>query len=116
MSSIIGLPTWRDWRRLFQYTHFVVAQRPGSPLGADLPDELAAQAESRWVDSPSELDQSPAGRLFLLDEPLHPESASEIRRRIAARGDWQALVPPPVAAFILAEGLYSATGGEHSPL
>ena len=115
-DSFIGLPTWRDWRELFQHTHFVVARRPGSPLDADLPHELAAEVEDRWVASPDELSQSPAGRLFLLDEPLHPESASEIRRRVASRGDWQALVPPAVAAFIRAQGLYSAVGGEHSPL
>ena len=115
-DSFIGLPTWRDWRELFQYTHFVVAQRPGSPLDADLPDELAAETESRWVESPSELNQSPAGRVFLLDQPLHTGSASEVRRRIASNGNWQALVPPEVATFILAQGLYSATGGEHSPL
>ena len=115
-DSFIGLPTWRDWRMLFQYTHFVVAQRPGSPLDVDLTDELAVEVEGRWVGNPGELSRSPAGRLFLLDEPLHPESASEIRRRVASRGDWQALVPPAVAAFIRAQGLYSAVGGEHSPL
>ena len=115
-DSFIGLPTWRDWRELFQHAHFVVARRPGSPLDADLPYELAAEVEGRWANHTGELGQVPAGKVFLLDEPLHPESASEVRRRIAARGDWQALVPPPVAAFILAEGLYSAAGGEHSPL
>lgn len=115
-DSFIGLPTWREWQALFEYAHFVVAQRPGSRLDADLPVELSAEVEGRWVGSVDELTQSPAGRIFLLDEPLHPESASEIRRRIASDGNWQALVPPAVAEFIRVEGLYSATGGEHSPL
>lgn len=115
-DSFLGLPTWREWRALFEFAHFVVAQRPGSPLDADLPVDLAAEVEGRWADSPNELTHSPGGRLLLLDEPLHPESASEIRRRIASDADWQALVPPAVAEFIRAQGLYSATGGEHSPL
>ena len=115
-DSFIGLPTWREWRALFEYTHFVVAQRPGSPMDADLPVDLAAEVEGRWAHRPDELTQSPAGRLLLLDEPPHPESASEIRRRIASDADWQALVPPAVAEFIRAEGLYSTAGGEHSPL
>ena len=115
-DSFIGLPTWRDWRMLFQYTHFVVARRPGSPLDADLPGELAAVAEGRWAGSVGEQGQGPAGRLILLDEPVHPESASEIRRRIAGQGEWEALVPPQVAEFIRSQGLYAAPGSEHSPL
>lgn len=115
-DSFIGLPTWRDWRELFEYAHFVVARRPGSALDSELPDEIAVETVGRWVDSPDQLKQSPAGGVFQLDQPLHPESASEIRRGIASHGDWQALVPPTVAGFILAQGLYSGQAGEHSPL
>lgn len=115
-DSFIGLPTWRDWRDLFQYAHFVVAQRPGSPLDHDLPVALSDAVEGRWAGCPEQLMQAAAGRVFLLDEPRHPESATEIRRRIAARGDWDGLVPPAVADFIRAQGLYSRPGGEHSPV
>jgi nicotinate-nucleotide adenylyltransferase len=115
-DSFIGLPTWREWRAIFQCAHFVVAPRPGSPLDAELPGVLATEVEGRWTDGAQELGESPAGRVFLLDQPLHPESATEIRRRIASHGDWERLVPPAVAAFIRAEGLYSRPGGEHSPL
>ena len=41
-----------------------------------------------------------------LDQPLRPESASDVRMRMATGGDWRALLPPPVAARIAAEGLY----------
>ena len=115
-DSFIGLPTWRDWRMLFEYAHFVVARRPGSPLDADLPDDLAAATQDRWVTDPGGLGQCPAGRVFLLHAPLQPESASEVRRRIATQGQWQTLVPPAVAQFIRSQGLYAAPGSEHSPL
>ncbi len=115
-DSFIGLPTWREWRQLFDLAHFVVAARPGSPLDGELPSELAMVVDGRWTDSPNALTSAPAGRLYLLDEPLHPESASDIRRRIAAGEPWRALVAPPVARFITTHGLYSRSASDPSPL
>ncbi|HEY5970563.1 MAG TPA: nicotinate-nucleotide adenylyltransferase [Pseudoxanthomonas sp.] len=115
-DSFVGLPTWREWRSLFELTHFVVAPRPGIPLDNDLPQELTMTIAGRWSDSPVALGNSPAGQVFRLNQPLQPESASEVRRRIASGEDWQGLVPPAVAAFIIAKGLYSQPACEHSPL
>lgn len=105
-DSFIGLPTWREWRLLFELTHFVVAERPGSPLDGDLPDALAEAVHGRWAVTPAELDAAPAGRVYRLRQPLSPESATDIRRRIAAGQPWRDLVPPAVAGFIAMNGLY----------
>ncbi len=113
-DSFIGLPSWHEWRALFDSTNFVVAPRPGSPLDGRLPPELAAMAEGRWADSPEILKNTPAGRLFLLDQPLQPESASEVRHRIAHGQAWLDLVPAAVAGFILGQGLYPRPAGEFS--
>ncbi len=115
-DSFVGLPTWREWEALFDFAHFVVAPRPGSPLDGDLSPELTAAAAGRWTDWPGILKTTPAGRLFLLNEPLHPESASDIRRRIAGGEPWQGLVSPAVAGFIAQSGLYSQPAPEPSPL
>ncbi|HYM86752.1 MAG TPA: nicotinate-nucleotide adenylyltransferase [Pseudoxanthomonas sp.] len=115
-DSFTGLPGWRDWQALFDLAHFVVAPRPGSPLDGALPQELASAVSGRWTASPEVLKNTPAGRLFLLGQPLHPESASEIRRRIAGQEVWQGLVPPAVAAYISANGLYSRPADRRSPL
>jgi nicotinate-nucleotide adenylyltransferase len=115
-DSFIGLPSWREWTALFDFAHFVVALRPGSPLDGQLPGDLAVRTQGRWSDSPAALQQAAAGRLFLLGQPLQPESASDVRRRIANREDWRELVPPPVAAFIIASGLYSSRACDPSPL
>ena len=120
-DSFIGLPTWREWRALFDFAHFIVAPRPGSPLDGSSPDgglppELTALAEGRWTDSPLALKTTPAGRLFLLDQPLYPESASDIRRRIAQNQAWQGLVAPAVADFIARHHLYSRPAPGPSPL
>lgn len=105
-DSFIGLPTWREWRSLFQSTHFVVAERPGSPLDGELPDALAEAVRERWAATPAGLEAAPAGRVYRLRQPLHPESATDIRQRIAAGRPWRDLVPPAVAGFIAMNGLY----------
>ena len=114
-DSFIGLPGWHEWKALFDVTHFVVAPRPGSPLDGQLPKELASMAGGRWAGSPEVLESTPAGRLFLLDTPLQPESASEVRRRIANGQAWLDLVPAAVAGFILGQGLYPRPAGEFGP-
>ena len=115
-DSLLGLPTWRHWESLFDLAHFVVAARPGSPVDSGLPAQLAGAIAGRWTDSPAALKASPGGCLYLLDQPLQTESASEVRRRIAAQESWQELVPGPVAGYILAHGLYSRPAPGRSPL
>jgi nicotinate-nucleotide adenylyltransferase len=102
-----GLPDWHDWRELFGLAHFVVAVRPGHGLDA-LPDDLAQACAGRWVDRPGDLAGRPAGGLFRLEMPLHPASATELRRRLRAgepHGGW---LSAAVADYIRAQGLYRA--------
>lgn len=109
-DSLVGLPGWRDWRALFELTHFVVAERPGSPLDGELPAALAAEIDDRWSTDAGALAHSPAGRLLRLHQPLQAESASDVRQRIAAGMPWQGAVPPAVAAYIADERLYFTWG------
>ncbi|AGH78267.1 nicotinic acid mononucleotide adenylyltransferase [Xanthomonas axonopodis Xac29-1] len=105
-DAFAGLHHWHQWEALFGLAHFVVAARPGTPLTlADAP-QLATAAQGRWVAGADELVGAPAGRLYLLHQPLHGESASAVRSRIATGAQWQSLVPPPVAGMIQREGLY----------
>jgi len=117
-DAFLGLPTWRDWRTLFDLAHLVVALRPGSDLGA-LPGALAAVVERRWTSDPAHLHAAPAGRVFRLDLPLRPESATAVRHGLQGRGSAGAQrqdhatapqvtagLPPAVAALIAARGLY----------
>lgn len=102
-----GLATWHDWTDLFGLAHFVVAVRPGHGL-EHLPPALERACTGRWATDVAELAESPAGRLWCLDMPLHPASATELRRRLregADTGDWLA---PAVAAEIARRGLYRA--------
>lgn len=108
-DSFRSLPTWHAWLRLPQLAHFIVAGRVAGGGLDDLPAALAAMAAGRWARDPDDLARAAAGRLYALDQPLRAESASAVRRAIAA-GDpaWHAWVPAPVAAFIESAGLYRA--------
>ena len=108
-DSFRSLPTWHAWLRLPQLAHFIVAGRVAGGGLDDLPAALAAMAGGRWARDPDDLARAAAGRLYALDQPLRAESASAVRRAIAA-GDpaWHAWVPAPVAAFIESAGLYRA--------
>ena len=109
-DSLIGLPTWKDWRALFGLAHFVVAERPGAPIDGELPAELASELEGRWRTDPAALSRAPAGYVYRLHQPLQPESASDVRRRIAAGEPWRHCVPAAVAAYIADERLYFTAG------
>ena len=50
-DSLLGLPGWHEWEALFGLAHFVVAERPGSPLQASVDGELGRVLEGRWADS-----------------------------------------------------------------
>lgn len=100
-----GLPGWHDWRELMDLAHFVVAVRPGHDLDR-LPPDLAAACEGRWCERAADLAAVPAGRLFRLQMPLHPASATELRRQLLAGvhdGTW---LDPAVKDYIDQRRLY----------
>ncbi len=108
-DSLHGLPTWREPQALVAGAHWIVAERPGSALDEHLPPEAARLIAGRWTRDPEDLRRSPGGRVLRLQHPLQPESATDIRRRIADGETWHHLVPPAVGRYIVAHGLYGAT-------
>ncbi|HSM10330.1 MAG TPA: nicotinate-nucleotide adenylyltransferase [Lysobacter sp.] len=115
-DSLLGLASWKEWQTLFTLAHFVVAERIGNNIEARLPPELQAFTQGRWVATSDELRATPSGRLLRLRQPLHPESASEIRARIATGQPWRHLVPPAVAAYIDRHQLYAGRPASSAPL
>jgi nicotinate-nucleotide adenylyltransferase len=105
-DSFRSLPDWHGWEALFDLAHFVVALRPGHSL-ENLPPALAGRVASRWVERPADLLAAPAGALYRLHFPPRPESASAIRRDLAA-GRTPAGLPEAVARYIRVTGLYGA--------
>jgi len=108
-DSLLALPRWHQWELLFELAHFIVADRPGSPLAQGAGPDLMQALQGRWVRHERELFTAPAGRLLRLQAPLREESATAVRERIEAGGDWQHLLCPAVAGYIGRHHLYGAT-------
>ena len=103
-DAFLGLPGWREWRALFDLAHLLVARRPGAALDA-LPPELDAECAGRWSETAQDLAAAAAGRVFIVELPPRPESATAVRDALAERRDADGL-PAAVAARITALGLY----------
>lgn len=99
-DAFAQLHTWHEWESLFDLAHFVVAVRPGYSMQSP-----HFSINERLCDSPEQLETSPSGRVFTLSCPLRSESASAIRRALAARESPIGL-NPAVQAYILEHGLY----------
>jgi nicotinate-nucleotide adenylyltransferase len=103
-----ALASWRHWRELFAQAHFIVAVRPGHDVDV-LDEPLQSACEGRWTANAGALGQTAAGLLYRLALPLRPESASAIRAGLAQGSrDHDHWLPPAVAAYIRAQGLYRA--------
>ena len=102
-DAFAGLSKWHRWGELFDLAHIVVASRPQP---TPIPVELTECVAARHVEDPDQLHEAPAGHVFRLNLPLHPQSSSAIRARIAAGLPLQGWVPEAVADYIAAQGLY----------
>jgi nicotinate-nucleotide adenylyltransferase len=115
LDSLRELDDWRDWRRILELAHVLGVERPGTNTDAQWLQQQSpavhAELLPRWS-QPAEFAGAPAGRYAPLPmRPLRLESATEVRRRIAAGQDWGDLVPAAVAAFIRDQGLYRSGAG-----
>jgi nicotinate-nucleotide adenylyltransferase len=90
-DAFAGLPTWHEWRALFDLAHIVVLTRPGH--GAPLPRELDAAIAMRRTRDPATLRGLPSGRVFDLAVTPLEVSASAVRALLAAGREPRWLVP-----------------------
>jgi nicotinate-nucleotide adenylyltransferase len=105
-DSLHGFATWKEPEALLDGAHWVVAERPGSALDEHLPPSAARLTAGRWTVDPAVLRANPGGKVFRLRQALHSESATTIRRKIAAGETWHHLLPLPVARYIVEHRLY----------
>ena len=110
-DSLHGLATWKEPEALLAGAHWVVAERPGSALDEHLPPEVARLVGARWTLNAAALRESPGGKVLRLRQPLYGESATQLRRRIAAGETWHHLLPLAVSRYIVEHGLYGTHPG-----
>ena len=104
IDAFAGLPTWHEWRALFELAHIAVLARPGHEPA--LPAELAVELERRRAEPDAAWRDAPAGRILPLAVTPLEISATDIRRRIAAGEEPRFLLPDAVWQLVHAHGWY----------
>jgi nicotinate-nucleotide adenylyltransferase len=94
-DSLADFPTWREPAVICDLATPLVVRRAGSP-----PPDFNALAPLVTAERLAEI------RALEVEMPSTPISSSNIRQSIAEHGEWQALVPETVAAYISERGLY----------
>jgi nicotinate-nucleotide adenylyltransferase len=106
MDAFLEIETWKDFRNLFNYAHFVVIQRPGFPsdiLESFLPT-LGVRFERR---GPANRFAAPSGyEVIPTEATLMDISSTKIREKVAAGKSIRFLVPEAVRSYIRENGLY----------
>lgn len=106
MDAFLEIETWKDFRNLFNYAHFVVIQRPGFPsdiLESFLPT-LGVRFEKR---GPANRFTAPSGyEVIPTEATLMDISSTKIREKVAAGKSIRFLVPEAVRSYIRDNGLY----------
>lgn len=104
MDAMLSFNEWRDWRRILELAHLLVAARPGWSL----PDEgeLGELWRARHAATPSELRTTPAGRIYACEVTQLDISATRIRELRARRLSPRYLLPDSVLNYIDEVGLY----------
>jgi nicotinate-nucleotide adenylyltransferase len=113
MCLIVGsdafrnLDKWRDWQRLLEYAHIVVASRPNATADAAAP-QVRELEQRHGATGPAELRARPAGRILRVPIPALDISSTRVRGMIAASRSVRYLVPDAVIEFIHQQALYRA--------
>lgn len=112
MDAFLEIETWKEYRSLFDYAHFVVISRPGTPNGA-----LDAFLDSLGVDFSMHNDGNafvaPSGNLLIYKKAtLMDISSTGIREKVATGKSIRFLVPESVRAYLLAKGFYTRHGDD----
>jgi nicotinate-nucleotide adenylyltransferase len=108
MDAFLGLLNWHRAAELPEYTHFIVAHRPGwqPPATGVLGEWLAA----RQTRTPDDL-KAGAGRVFVHPVTALDISSTAIRNAVAAGGDPRFLVPEAVRVIIARTRCYNGPTG-----
>ena len=107
MDSFRDLHLWKEYRRLFELTHLVVAARPG--VAAEDPRKLlpvAIQGEFCYDEALRSLLHRSGTAVIFLKETRLDISSTRIRLLVGEGRSIRYLAPPAVEEYIAAHGLY----------
>ncbi len=107
MDSFRDLASWREYGRLFELAHLVVASRPG--VKVDDPRSLlpiAIRTEFCYNCAAKTLRHKSGTSVIFLQETFLDISSTNIRQLVKQGRSVRYLVPPAVNEYIISHGLY----------
>lgn len=110
MDAFVGLPGWKDWRRLLDLAHLVVAQRPGA--AAPGRGAVGALLGERGTRDPADILGQRSGRVLVVGVTQLEISSTELRDSIRAGVPPRYLMPEAVLRIILETECYAEEAQE----
>ena len=104
-DAFVNLPSWHEWRRLFELAHIGVAERPGTLLQQTLDEDLRSEMARRNVNDLAET-RAAAGTISIVPMTPLAISARRIRAALAAQTSVRYLLPDDVLDYIQHQHLY----------
>lgn len=106
-DAFVEIETWKEFRNLFSFCHFIVMTRPGSQKNdsfSPLPKTLATDfrytpEEKAWI-------HLSGNRLYFREISFLDISSTRVRELIAKGNSVKYLIPAKVEAYIQKHGLY----------
>ncbi len=103
-DAFMGLPAWKNWQQLLDYSHIILMQRPGYQLKLDT--ELAAFLNRHLVADFNKLRTHLAGSIYLQHITELPISSTQIRAQLQAGLLPHFLTPESVIHYIQQYQIY----------
>ena len=110
MDAFLEIKTWKEYKRLFDYAHFVVINRPGIPV--DTLDSFLTTLDVgfKQQEGTGKFVVPSGNCLMYMEATMMDISSTGIRTRVAQGKSIRFLVPEAVRAQIIEKGLYAAHG------
>jgi nicotinate-nucleotide adenylyltransferase len=109
-DQLQNLATWKDWKKLLQMAHIVVAARPGYSVNLDQHNAELAQVWQKASGTIEDIMQCSFGKTWIETGLAWDISATRIRNELRQLGQAQqtnSLIPPKVLDYIQEQNLYN---------
>jgi len=104
MDAFLSLPTWREWQKLLDLAHLVIAHRPG--WQAPYEGTLGKLIQRHRTTAAAQLRDTLCGKVHVEPVTQIEVSSTELRRSIRAGIEPKYLVPDAVWRIIRETGCY----------